>query len=115
MTGQSEFLRGSLDPARLTERLTTLVRCPSENPPGNEKEVAGIVANMCADLGLEVSAHEAEPGRPSVVARWTQGDGPTVTFCSHIDVVPVGDPGLWERDPFGAEIFDGRMYGRGTS
>ena len=115
MSAQSDLLRASADPARVTERLATLVRSPSENPPGNEKEVAGIVAGMCSDLGLDVTMHEAEPGRPSVVARWTQGDGPALTYCSHIDVVPIGDPGLWERDPFGAEIDGGRMHGRGTS
>jgi succinyl-diaminopimelate desuccinylase len=115
MSAHSDLLRASLDTSHVTERLATLVRCPSENPPGNEKEVAGIVADMCSDLGLEVSSHEAEPGRPSVVARWTQGDGPTLTYCTHSDVVPVGDPGLWDRDPFGAEVEGGRMHGRGTS
>ena len=115
MSGPGELLRASLDRERVTERLATLVRCPSENPPGNEAEVAAIVADMCSDLGLEVSTHEAEPGRPSVVARWSQGDGPTLTYCSHIDVVPIGDAGLWERDPFAADVEGGRMHGRGTS
>jgi acetylornithine deacetylase/succinyl-diaminopimelate desuccinylase family protein len=50
-----------------------------------------------------------------VIARWGGGDGPTLGFCSHIDVVPAGDRALWDVDPYGAEIKDGRMYGRGTS
>ena len=69
---------------------------------------------MCEELGFEVETYEAEPGRPNVIARWSGGVGPTVTYCSHIDVVPAGDPSLWERDPYGAEIADGRLHGRGS-
>jgi acetylornithine deacetylase/succinyl-diaminopimelate desuccinylase len=53
--------------------------------------------------------------RPNVVARWGTGEGPTVGFCSHIDVVPAGDRSLWEVDPYSAEIRDGRLLGRGSS
>ena len=41
--------------------------------------------------------------------------GPKCFFDGHIDTVPVPDTGVWTHDPFGAEIVDGRMYGRGTS
>jgi succinyl-diaminopimelate desuccinylase len=47
------------------------------------------------------------------VARWGSGS-PTVGYCSHYDVVPVGDRGLWSDDPWSAAIDDGRMYGRGS-
>lgn len=103
-----------VDRDRLTERLVALVRAESENPPGREKQAAEITAAFCDELGLDVSLHEVQPGRPSVVARWRGGDGPTLTYCSHIDVVPAGDPALWERDPYEAEIIDGRLYGRGS-
>ena len=100
---------------RLVERLSELVRTPSENPPGKEQEAALLAARYCDDLGFEVSTHELEPGRPSVVARRTFGDGPTLCFCSHVDVVPAGDPTLWDHDPYGATILDGRMHGRGSA
>lgn len=103
-----------VDRDRLIERLQRLVQTPSENPPGNEAEAAKLVRAYCEELGLETDEYELEPGRPSVVARWKGGDGPTFTYCSHIDVVPVGDPGLWERDPFSGEISDGRLHGRGS-
>jgi succinyl-diaminopimelate desuccinylase len=103
-----------VDRDRLIERLQRLVRTPSENPPGNEAEAAKLVRSYCEELGLDAEEHELEPGRPSVVARWTGGDGPTFTYCSHIDVVPVGDPGLWDRDPFSGEVVDGRLHGRGA-
>ena len=41
--------------------------------------------------------------------------GPRILFDGHMDTVPVADASKWEHDPFGAEIVDGRMYGRGTS
>jgi succinyl-diaminopimelate desuccinylase len=104
-----------VDRDRLVDRLQQLVRTPSENPPGEEAAAAALTAAFCTDLGLEVEEHEAEPGRPSVVARWRGYDGPTLCYCSHIDVVPAGDPGLWERDPYSGAIEDGLMHGRGSS
>lgn len=104
-----------LDRQRLTETLAHLVSFPSENPPGDEGEVAEATAALCSELGLEVALHADQPGRPSVVARLVKGEGPTVTFCSHIDVVPAGDPKLWDESPYGAEVSEGRMHGRGTS
>lgn len=106
-----------IDRERLVGRLAELVRTPSENPPGNEAEVASLVAGFCREAGLEVSTHEDAPGRTSVLARRPPGDasgGRKVGYCSHIDTVPIGDPNLWERDPLGAEVAGGRMHGRGT-
>jgi acetylornithine deacetylase/succinyl-diaminopimelate desuccinylase family protein len=103
-----------LDKDRCIERLVRLVSTRSENPPGVEKEVADVTAEMCAELGLDVSMHEGEPGRPSVVARWESSPGPTLGYCSHIDTVPIGDSTLWNRDPLGAAIEDGTLHGRGA-
>ena len=104
-----------VDRDRLVARLQELVRTPSENPPGNEADAAALVQRWCDELGLATLTQEAEPNRPSVIARWTGEPGPTVCYCSHIDVVPAGDPALWAMDPFSAEISDGRMHGRGSS
>lgn len=92
------------------------MRTPSENPPGEEAAAGELVSSFCADLGLEVEVFEVEPGRPNVVARW-RGDepGPTLAYCSHIDVVPVGERALWEHEPFGAVVSGGRLHGRGAS
>lgn len=104
-----------VDGRRVTALLAKLVRTRSENPPGEEAEVAGLVADECRDLGLEVELVESEPNRPCVVAKWGGGPGPRLIYCSHIDVVPAGNLRLWAVDPYGAEIVDGRMYGRGSS
>jgi acetylornithine deacetylase/succinyl-diaminopimelate desuccinylase-like protein len=68
MTPSIPDIERHIDRERLVERLASLVKIPSENPPGDEKEVAELAASYCADLGLEVAVHEGEPGRPSVVA-----------------------------------------------
>lgn len=105
----------ALDRDLLIDRLGEMVRTPSENPPGNEREIAALVARWCDETGLEVEMYEAEPGRPSVVATWTGDEGPALTYCSHIDVVPVGDPDRWDDPPFSGLVDDDRMYGRGTA
>ncbi len=115
MTATAADLSRFVDRDRLVDRLQRLVQTPSENPPGNEAEVAKLVHGYCEELELDVSDHEHEPGRPSVVASTEPSDGPTVCYCSHIDVVPAGDPSLWQHPPFDASIEDGRMHGRGSS
>ena len=103
-----------LDRERLVARLGALVRTPSENPPGDEAEVARLVSSMCEEIGLETARHELEPGRPSVVARWGTGR-PLLCYCSHYDVVPAGDPTLWQHHPYGAAIVNGVLHGRGSA
>lgn len=100
---------------RVVDLLRTLVQIPSENPPGNEAPMAAAVRSHCERVGLEVSEYEAEANRPNLIARWSAGEGPTVAFCSHLDVVPAGDPGGWAHEPFGADIDAGRLHGRGAS
>lgn len=103
-----------IDRDRLTERLQRMVATPSENPPGNEAAVAELVSSYCSELDLDVSLYECEPARPSIVARWSSGGDRTVGYCSHIDVVPAGDPGLWNGEPFAASIEGDVMHGRGA-
>jgi succinyl-diaminopimelate desuccinylase len=114
MTPSAADLSPHLDRDRLTDRLVRLVRTRSENPPGNEKDVAELTAVMCQEMGLATKLHEGAPGRPSIVARWEADAGPTVGYCSHIDTVPIGDPSLWQRDPLGAEIDGDTIHGRGA-
>lgn len=107
-------LRRYLDRDRLTATLQRLVQSPSENPPGAEAAVAGLCAELFQEMGLTPELHDFAGERPSVVTRLRGGEGPTLTYCSHIDVVPAGDPGLWSHPPFGGIIEDGQMFGRGT-
>lgn len=57
----------------------------------------------------------AEDGRHIFYAKVGNGNGPTLAFSGHQDVVSIGDIGKWTTDPLGAEVKDGLMYGRGAS
>ena len=115
MSARGEQSTASVDRDRLVGRLAELVRTRSENPPGDEAAAGALTESYCKDLGLDVEVHEAEPGRPNVIARTGTGNAPVLTYCSHIDVVPAGNPALWERDPYSAHVADGVMHGRGTA
>ena len=90
--------------------LEKLVRIPS--PTGSEAAAAQAVAAWCEEAGLDVELQEVAPGRPNMIARWTVGRRPRLLLTGHLDTVPVGEG--WTRDPYGAEIADGRLYGRGA-
>lgn len=98
--------------ARTAEILRDLVRLPSRNPRDGEAAVAAYVAAFLSDLGASVSQTEVLPGRANVVGRLRGGDGPVLAFNTHMDTVPEGSG--WTRDPFGGEIADGCLYGRGA-
>jgi len=115
MSTQGQQFSATVDRERLVARLAELVRTRSENPPGDEAAAGALTESYCRDLGLEVEVHHAEPGRPNVIARTGNGRGPRLTYCSHIDVVPAGNPALWERDPYSAHVADGVMHGRGSA
>jgi len=105
-----------IDRQYLTETLASLVRINSINPTlvsggAGESEIAAYTADSMAAFGLEVSVHEPEPGRPSVVGIWRgRGGGRSLMLNAHYDT--VGVDGM--VDPFSATIRDGRLYGRGA-
>lgn len=97
-----------------------LVQIPSvyrpEHPHANEEQVALFVADYLKKMGIEVYVEEVEKGRPNVIGIIDSGKpGKTLLFEGHTDVVTEGDRDLWDYDPFGAEVHDGKMYGRGTN
>jgi succinyl-diaminopimelate desuccinylase len=93
----------------------TLVRCNTVNPPGDEDACIAQLQELLAAAGFECATTEFAPRRTSLLAR-VRGAGPRAPLCftGHIDVVPLG-AAPWTTDPFGAEIVDGRLYGRGAS
>jgi len=80
---------------------------------GEEGRIAGFIAKWLKDEGLPAEMMDVKPGRPNVICRLKgREDGPRLMLNGHMDTVAPGTG--WEHDPFGAEIENGRMYGRGT-
>ena len=102
--------------------LQELVRVPTDTPPGNSAPHAERTAELLAGFGYDAERHpvpEAEVrayGLQSItnlIVRRRYGGGRTIALNAHGDVVPPGEG--WTHDPYGAEIVDGRMYGRATA
>ena len=118
-----------IDVDRLVDDLQTLVRIRSIT--GSEENVADWAAGALLDAGLGVEvvrpdlhalrADPAWPGEemdrvtlPIVVGRAGEAGGRRLILSGHLDVVPPGDPGTWTVDPWGGDIVEGRLYGRGS-
>ncbi len=108
--------------------LRELIRIPSVNPPeltegaggrdprGAETAAARYCAEVLGGAGIEAEVVESAGGRGSCVARLRATgpeQAPPLILLSHLDVVPV-DADAWSRDPFGGELVDGVVWGRGA-
>ncbi|MEM7090343.1 MAG: succinyl-diaminopimelate desuccinylase [Pseudomonadota bacterium] len=98
------------DPVQLT---ADLIRCPSVTP--EEGGALVLLQRLLSDAGFECTRVD-RGGICNLFARWgSKGHDRSFGFNGHTDVVPVGDTGAWTKAPFGAEISDGIMYGRGAT
>jgi acetylornithine deacetylase/succinyl-diaminopimelate desuccinylase-like protein len=102
-----------------TELLQTLIRnqCVNDGTPtsGDEIRNAELLETYLDGAGVGIEQFESLPGRGSMVARIEGSDptAPTLCLMGHTDVVPV-NPATWTRDPFGGELIDGEVWGRGA-
>lgn len=100
----------AIDPIQLT---ADLIRCPSVTP--NEGGAITLLQDLLTQHGFTCTRIE-RGGISNLFARWGAGNnGRSFGFNGHTDVVPIGDAAAWTVDPFGAEIKDGFMYGRGAT
>lgn len=101
--------------AEVVDICRDLIRFDSSNPTSNERAVAEYVAGQLAEVGVEPTVLESEPGRASVVARIPGVDRSrdALLIHGHLDVVPA-DAADWQVDPFSGEIRDGCIWGRGA-
>ncbi len=115
-----DFLRREQD--NQTRFLAELVKVPSDNPPGDCTAHAERAAALLAAMGWTVERHPVPAAlcaangmvaATNLVVRRRFGEGPVIALNAHGDVVPPGEG--WSADPYGAEIRDGWMYGRGAA
>lgn len=94
--------------------LQVLVRARTVNPPGSEADAAAVLEAYLTGAGVRTEVFVSPGGRTSLVARIDgPHDRPSLVLLSHSDVVPVEEDG-WTHDPFGAEVADGFLWGRGA-
>ena len=120
MTALSQVLR-KIDADEVVELTRSLVRIPSVYRPGDpeatEARVAAFVETWLRREGFQVEVQPVAPGRPNVIG-WLgekRPEGRSLLLEGHTDVVTEGDPAEWSHPPFGADMLDGRIYGRGTA
>ncbi|ASF40519.1 acetylornithine deacetylase [Halobacillus halophilus] len=124
-----EWLQGYREEG--TKLLQRLVQADSTQ--GNEAEAQAVVIETLKELGMTIdrwdpdeeevrkhpyfaSSRENFKGSPNVVGvQQGTGEGRSIIFNGHIDVVPAGDRTQWEHDPYSGKVIDGRMYGRGVT
>ena len=100
------------DPIVLTQML---IRCESVTPA--DGGALGVVESALAGAGFKCHRMTfASPGTPDIDNLYARrgSSGPNLCFAGHTDVVPVGDAAAWTLPPFGAQIRDGVLYGRGA-
>ncbi len=99
--------------------LQTMIRstCVNDGTPdsGDESRNADVLQHFLEGAGLDTQRFESRPGRGSLVARIEGSDAgaPSLCLMGHTDVVPVNADG-WSRDPFGGDLVDGEVWGRGA-
>jgi acetylornithine deacetylase/succinyl-diaminopimelate desuccinylase-like protein len=99
----------------VAELLVDLIRINTSNPTHAERPAAEWVAHKLDEVGIESQIIEAAPGRASTVARIEGSDSSRAPLLihGHLDVVPA-DAGEWSVDPFGGEVKDDQVWGRGA-
>ncbi len=100
--------------AEAVRAIQSYVRINTSNPPGDVTKAADFLTDLLKREGIPVQRYESGPGRAIVVARLKgAGAAKPLLLLHHMDVVPT-DPSRWQHDPFGAEIADGQIWGRGA-
>jgi acetylornithine deacetylase/succinyl-diaminopimelate desuccinylase-like protein len=99
----------------VAELLSALIRFDTSNPGGSEREAAEWIAERLDEVGVSTQIVEASPGRASLMTRIAGAEQTLAPLLvqGHLDVVPA-DPSSWTHNPFGGEIADGYVWGRGA-
>lgn len=95
--------------------LQRFARIDVANPPGDTRDGAAFLESLLNEHGVDFERIAPQDTMPNIVAH-IDGNGPGrhLVLNGHIDVFPVGDAALWQRDPWSGEIANGRLHGRGT-
>ena len=107
------FARAAAEPLELAQ---SLIRCPSVTPQdaGALEVMQTVLEGFGFDCHRLVFSQNDTPDVANLYARWGRGE-PNFCFAGHTDVVPVGNRAAWSVDPFGGDVVNGKLYGRGAA
>jgi acetylornithine deacetylase/succinyl-diaminopimelate desuccinylase-like protein len=99
---------------RPSELLQRLIRFDTTNPPGSEAACVAYIDDLLRSAGISTTLLETVPGRPNLIARLPgAGTAPPLMLYGHVDVVTTEGQN-WALPPFGGDIHNGYLWGRGT-
>jgi succinyl-diaminopimelate desuccinylase len=113
-----EQLEARLDNDRdaFLEFVQKMVQIPSENPPGDTREIVRFVGDFLETQHVDFEVVDPEPTMPNVVASFEGGSpGKHLVLNGHLDVFPAGDRSRWTHDPNSGLLEGDRLYGRGVT
>ena len=108
-----ELAKSKLDD--LVQLTSDLIKIPSENPIGTQRDVVDFVKKYLSEAGIACEEVGCNPEHPRKKKKIGKEEGFSVILNGHVDVVPAGDRNQWDFDPFSGEITDKCILGRGTS
>ena len=98
-----------------------IIKIPSVNPKldnnpelNKESEVQNVLEKVLTEEEFSIERWDVFENRPNIVANKIGNEDRSLILCGHIDVVPIGEKSTWSVDPFGGEIKDGKIFGRGS-
>jgi len=104
-----------LEKEKIIKLASDLIKIPSENPPGDVREIMSFIESWLRENGVNnLKILSADPTKPNIIAEIEKGD-PVIILNGHADVVQTGNRSRWEFDPFAGEVKDGFLLGRGAS
>ena len=107
--------RVEADRDMLVDFLRGFLRAKSPNPPGDTREATRYITDFLEAKGVTFDVVGPDPEKPNVVSSFDSPvEGKRLILNGHIDVFPVGNEEGWSHDPWGGELVDGKIYGRGA-
>jgi succinyl-diaminopimelate desuccinylase len=107
--------RVEADREMLVAFLRGFLRARSPNPPGDTREATRYITDYLDGKRITYDVIGPDPEKPNIVSSFkSQVEGKRLILNGHIDVFPVGTGEGWSQDPWGGELVDGKVYGRGA-
>lgn len=103
------------DKEELIQFLRGFIRAASPNPPGDTREASKYITDYLDRNGIDYQVVGPDPDKPNIVSRFkTPVGGKRLVLNGHMDVFPVSSSEGWSYGPWGGELADGKIYGRGA-